>query len=172
MSANSNNGCKFPSPTARSSTPSKRKMENQAATSNSETPSRPGTSSSQPSTPRRIQQSPSQRNLPFSPNQPAQLTLPQVKRLHSTPYSNAMTFVARAVKVEPARKMFDSRVQLHRQKIVFADHFTLLVCYMHTDLTEDPNDPKVLEGYTHTVTNFRVVKKGEILLHDQTETEL
>lgn len=156
------------------SSSSKRKMENQTSSSTSESPSQTerNSANARQTTPRRAQQSPSYRNPGASPNQPTQLTLPQVKRLQTTPYSNAMTFIARAVKVEPARRMFDTRVQLHRQKIVFADRYTTLTCYMITDTVEDPNDPKVLEGYTHAITNFRVVKKGEILIHEKTETEL
>lgn len=107
-----------------------------------------------------------------SPSQPKEINLPHVKRLSTTPYNNAMTFVAKVVRLEPRRRMFDSRVQLHRQKVVFADSYTLLVAYMHTDRNEDSSDPKLMEGYTYAITNFRVVKQGDILIHDATLAEL
>lgn len=67
--------------------------------------------------------------------------------------------------------MFDSRVQLHRQKVVFADAYTILALYMHTDQMEDAANPKLMEGFTYAGTNFRVVKQGEILIHEKTLTE-
>lgn len=96
------------------------------------------------------------------------LNLRQVKNLSSTPYSNDLTFAANLVRIEQRREIFDSRVQFHRQKLVFADEFTSLVTYIMSDKFEDSNNPRLEQGTTHLVTNFRVINKGEILLHDQT----
>lgn len=105
----------------------------------------------------------------FSPSgQPKTLTLQEVKRLTSTPFSNCLTFEAKAIKVEPRRPHWDKRVQHHRQKILFADKTTFLILFMHSEVDEEEDDPKIKEGYTMEVTNFRVVKKGEILIHDRT----
>lgn len=176
MSSNQDsNGNKRGASPGKQSTPSKRKLEASETSGPSKSPYRgaSGASVGRSGTPTRPQASPAaHRGARASPSQPAKLTLPQVKRLTTTPYSNAMTFLARAIKVEPPRRHFDSRVLLHRQKVVFADQFTILTVYMHTDKNEDPTDPKILEGYTHAVTNFRVVKKGDIVIHDKTETEL
>lgn len=159
---------KTPTPTKRSSTDdnssSSNKVPNCGASSSAAQKATPS--------PARAKWAAAFRPEHHSPNQPAKLNLPQVKRIPTTPFENAMSFVAKVIHLQPRRSMFDSRVQLHRQKIVFADHYTLLVCYLHSEKHEDPSDPKLIEGYSYSVTNFRVIKRGEILLHEATLTEL
>lgn len=74
--------------------------------------------------------------------------------------------------LQQRQKVFDSRVPIHRQKVVFADKYTLMTAFMHTDKNEDASDPKLMAGYSYAITNFRIVKKGELLIHAKTDTEL
>lgn len=105
----------------------------------------------------------------FSPSgQPKTLKLAEVKRLSSSPFTNSITFEAKVLKLEPRRSHWDKRVQYHRQKVLFADTHTYLIAFMYSDIDEDQEDPKLTEGYCYEITNFRVVKKGEILIHDKT----
>lgn len=151
------------------STPSKRPLEDNAATSASKTPRRSPANTSRSTTPRSSNPS---RSFTFSPSQPVELTLPQIKRLNTTPYSNCLTFVAKVMFLQQRQKVFDSRVPIHRQKVVFADKYTLMTAFMHTDKNEDASDPKLMAGYSYAITNFRIVKKGELLIHAKTDTEL
>lgn len=97
------------------------------------------------------------------------LTIRQVKHIQSTPYSNELTFAAKVLKIENRRKIWDSRVQFHRQKVLFADECTYLVAFMMSDRHEDIKNPRLVEGCTNLITNFRVMHKGEILLHEHTK---
>lgn len=122
-------------------------------------------------TPSPTQKSP-RLSLSHSPSQPSNMNLQQIKRLHSTPYSNALSFTAKALHVEKKRKTLDPMVHYHRQKILFADTETFLIMHMYSDPEEDENDPKVSENYTNIVTNFRVLKKGHVVIHEKTTVDL
>lgn len=117
----------------------------------------------------------SQRSPGHSTNQVDQsktITLQQVKALGSTAYANNLRFQAKALIVQPRQQIMDPRVQYHRQRILFADATKFLTAYMFSDLDEDPSNPKIAPNLTNGVTNFRVVKKGDILLHDKTSTDM
>lgn len=120
-----------------------------------------------PATPSRASPSTSS-SLPGS-GQPKVVTLQEVKRITSSAFSNNLSFIARVVKLEPRRIHWDKRVQYHRQKVLFADSSAYLIAFMHSDIDEEEDDPKLVEGFTSIVTNFRVVRKGEILLHERTK---
>lgn len=159
--------------TGKTTTPTKRNLGENSLTPPAKHGNYGGRSSpNQSPTTARTRWSTSFRSDSHSPNQPSVMNLPQIKRLPTTPFANAMSFVAKVIRLEPRRAMFDSRVQLHCQKVVFADTYTFLSLYMHSDKHEDPEDPKLMEGYTYSVTNFRVIKRGEILIHEATLTEM
>lgn len=100
------------------------------------------------------------------------ITLRQLKALGSTAYSNNLSFEAKALIVEPKQSIMDPRVQFHRQRILFADATTFLNVYMHSDPDEDCNNPKIAPKMTNAVTNFRVIQKGEILIHNKSTTSM
>lgn len=104
--------------------------------------------------------------------QPKVISLQEVKRITSSPFSNKLSFMAKVIKLEPRRAHWDKRVQYHRQKVLFADTTTFMIAYMHSEVDEDEDDPKLVEGFTSIITNFRVVKKGDILLHERTKAAM
>lgn len=104
-------------------------------------------------------------------NQARKLSLQQMKNLASSPYTNVLSFEGKVVYLEPRKQIFDARVQYHRQRVIFADTQTFLITQMNSDEEEDPSNPKIGENMTNIITNFRVARKGEILIHKKSRAD-